>query len=170
MEKKRVFIFFLLIFLIGCAAETALRMEEGVSLAGYKVFEVVPVSNETGKTFKFDVAAELTKQLKLKLEEKGYDVAGEGSVGEDVLIVNSNLMSYAPGSALMRWVVPGAGATQAVVKTSLIDKKTGTVMGEMATSESVSSGGLFSIGADKWVVGVVATGIADEIDKQVKGK
>jgi hypothetical protein len=69
----------------------------------------------------------------------------------------------------MRWLATGAGRTQATVRTSLIDKMTGESIGEIVIDEAVSSGGLFSVGADKYILEVVAKEISNVIDKKIKG-
>jgi hypothetical protein len=169
--KNNIIFILLLLVVIGCAAaKPAVWMEKGVSLSGYKVFEVMPVSNETGKTFEFDVANELTQHIKSKLKDKGYIISEEKKAVEGVLIIKSSLIVYEPGSAFKRWILTGLGKTQCTLKTSLVDKKTGKVLGEMLAAEEVSSGGLYSIEADKWILNVVAKSISDEIDRKVKGE
>ncbi len=72
----------LLVLLAGCAAKTAVWMEEGVIPAPYNAIEVAPVTNDTGETFDFDVAAKITERLKSRLKEKGYAVVeGTGAEG-----------------------------------------------------------------------------------------
>ena len=170
MDKNFIPVLFLLLFLCGCvAAKPMVSMEEGASLKTYKVFQVAPAINETGETFEFDVTGELTNKVKLRLTEKGYKVE-EVSASEGVLVIKNSLMDYEAGNAAGRWLAPGVGVTQATVKTSLIDKTTGTIIGEMVTSESVSGGGLFSVGAYKQILDTIAKGIANEIDTRMKSQ
>ena len=145
-------------------------MVEGVSLASYKVFEVQPVLNETGKSYEFDVAGTLTQNIKSKFRDKGYLVSDETATSEEVLIIKSILLSYDPGSALKRWLIPGFGKTQATVKTSLLDKNTGKMLGEFVSADAVSAGGLYSAGADKRILDAIAGGIVNEIEKKAKGE
>jgi len=170
--KKILYIFCLFLLLGGgCATERPMvRMEKGASLTGYKLVEVTPVSNETGRTYDFEVTDVITQYIKSSLQEKGFTVAEITSAEENVIILKSSLTSYEPGSAFKRWLLPGYGKTQCTLKTSLIDKKTGKILGEMVAAEAVGSGGLYSIGADKWILNVVAKSISDEIDRKVKGK
>ena len=69
---KRVIICFLFfVFVVGCATtKPMVKMEKDVSFTGYKAFEVIPVINETGKDFKFDVADELTQNIKSKIKKR----------------------------------------------------------------------------------------------------
>lgn len=173
MEKNFIPVLFLLLLLCGCvAAKPMVSMEKGVSLKTYKIFEVAPAINETGETFEFDVTGELTQKLKSRLKEKGYIVAEENNseASENVLVLQNSLMDYKPGNAFGRWLMPGAGVTQATVKTSLIDKKTENIIGEMVTSESVAAGGLYSVGAYKQILDTIAKGIANEIDKRMNSQ
>ena len=142
-------------------------MEADASLKDYNVIELMPAINETGETFEFNVIEELTEKVALRLSEKGY-IVEKTTMSEEALVIKNSLMSYKPGNAFERWLMPGAGVTQATVKTTLIDKKTGDVLGEMVTSESVSAGGLYSAGAYKTILDTIAKGIAKEIDSRIK--
>lgn len=170
--KKILYIFCLVLLLVGgCVTERPMvRVEKGASLTGYDVFEVTPVSNETGRTYDFEVTDVITQYIKSSLQEKGFTVAEITNAKKNVIILKSSLISYEPGSAFNRWLLPGYGKTQCTVKTSLIDRKTGKILGEMVAAEAVGGGGLYSIGADKWILNVVAKSISDEIDRKVKGK
>jgi hypothetical protein len=161
----------LVVLLYGCAGvQPKMWLDKVVSLPAYRVFEVAPASNDTEKTFEFDVAATLTEHLKSKLQEKGYRLSEDPARLDDVLVIKSSLVAYKPGSAFARWAIPGAGTTLCVVRNSLFDKRTGRLVGEMVTGRSVSAGGLFTVGADKWILEVTASAITDELDKRVKGE
>ena len=172
MKKTSTIVFLIFAIIIsGCiTSKPMVSMERGVSLTGYKVFEVQPVLNTTGKTYEFDVSNTLTQNIKSKLKDKGFVVSNRTVTSEKVLIIKSSLLSYAPGSALKRWFAAGFGKTQATVKTLLIDKKTRKALGEFISADTVSSGGLFSAGADKGILDTIATGIVDEIEKKVKSE
>ncbi len=183
--KNYIILILLLLVVGGCSIRQKLmvRMENGVSLSEYKVFEVMPVSNETGKTVEFDVADELTQHIKAKIKDKGYVINERKEVKDSVLVIKSSLMAYEPGNAAVRSTfpgiipVPGIGDTRAIVRTSFIDKMTGKVIGEMVTTEQVGTLGslwvhefpIFTVGAYKKILGVIAKAIANEIDKNVKG-
>lgn len=169
--RKLSIVFLIFAFIAGCVtSKPMISLEKGVSLTGYKVFHVPPVLNETGKTIEFDVADTLTQNIKSKLRDKGYIVLDGTVPSEEILIIKSSLLSYESGSAFKRWLAPGFGKTQATVKTSLIDKRTGKVIGEMVSAEAVSTGGLYSVGADKRILDAIAEGIVDEIEKKAKGE
>ena len=85
-----------------------------------------------------------------------------------MLIIKSSLVTYEPGNAAKRWLLLGTGKTRATVRTSLIDKMTGKSIGEIVINEEAVGGGLYSVGAYKWILKVVAKGIANEIDNKIK--
>jgi hypothetical protein len=171
MKILTIIVCLIFVFISGCvSSKPMVSMRGNVSLAGYKSFEVEPVLNETGKKFDFDVSGKLTEEIKSKMIEKGFVVSERTSSSAQVLIIKSSLISYEPGNAFKRWILPGFGKTQATVKTSLIDKKTGKVLGELVSAETVSAGGLYSAGADKRILDAIAEGIVDEIEKKAKGE
>lgn len=170
MNKNLIIAFLFLLFVGGCAtAKPMVQMEKDISLTGYKSFEIIPVINETGKTFEFDVADHLTQHIKSKIKDKGYIINKGKEAKDSILVIESSLITYEPGSAVKRWLLPGLGKTRATVRTSLIDKMTGKTIGEIVTAEEVGAGGFFSVGADKWILEVIAKGISNEIDKRIKG-
>jgi hypothetical protein len=148
----------------GCAAGTpVIWVEKGVSLSTYRAVDVGAVANETGKTFDFDVAQSLTDQIRSKLAEHGVPLTQGGSVVDGTLILKTRLTAYSPGNAAARWALPGAGTTECIVKGELLDGQTGAQLGVLLSHRSISSGGLFSIGADRRILDVVATDIADAV-------
>jgi len=170
MKTEFIYILFICILAGGCAAtKPMVSMEKDVSFSNYEIFEVLPVLNETGKHFEFDVANVLTNKIKGNLQDIGY-VIGKGTDKlENTLVIKNSLIIYEPGSVGKRWLLPGWGKTACTVETALIDKKTGEVICELFTVEAVGGGGLFSSGADKYILKMVADGIVNEIDKTIQG-
>lgn len=152
----------------GCASTPAVRMESAEPLKKYGTFEVGPVTNDTGKTYDFDIAGELGNQIRSHLESKGYTVASGSGGTDDALIIRSSITSYEPGNAFKRWLAPGAGKTQATVLTSLVDKRTGATVGEMLSAEAVGGGGLYTVGADRWILKAIAEGVVKQIEERMK--
>lgn len=168
---KRLIMVLVLPWLVwACAAQKpALWKEPGISFQGYHTVEVLPVANETGKSFSdFNVPEELALILQVKLRDKGFSVTG-GSGADKILVVKSSLTEYEAGSALARWILPGAGATKCALKVAVSDKQTGKPMSEFIESGSVAAGGLYTIGADRRILGTVAGKVANDLDRLVKG-
>ena len=153
--------------------EPEVWMEKGASLAQYKTFEVLPALNETGKTFDFDVGATLTAKLIAKLRAKGYSVQLAYSPGEDVLLLISSVVVLEEGSLIA--LLPEAA--YCTVRTALIDKKTGELLGEMVTSKEFRTGGLLEgggagaiglAGTGPLLIDLTAEGIVNELEKRIK--
>lgn len=170
MRKALVlFWLFLLVFTGGCATGKPMAwVEKGTSLSRYRQLEVMPVSNDTGKEYDFDVVGTLTEKIRSQLTDKGYGARGGGAAGDAVLVLKGRLTAYEPGSAAKRWLAPGHGTTHCTVRVSLIDKESGKSVGEIIVAKAISEGGLFSIGADKSILEVVASDIAETLDNKMK--
>jgi len=65
-------------------------------------------------------------------------------------------------------LVPGAGTTECIVKGALEDRQTGAQLGVLLSHRSVSGGGLYSVGADKYILDTVATDLADALANTLK--
>jgi hypothetical protein len=156
MKKNFLIFFSLFAFITGCPAQT---IDKGISLTGHKTFEVTPVLNETGKTFDFDVAAELTRHIKSSLLEKGFSVT---DTLDNAIIIKSSLVSYETG-------ITRAYCT---VKSKLIDKMTQKVLSEIVTTRRIFIGGLSLIGMDidQAILDEVANDIVFEVERRINNK
>ncbi len=156
MKKKFIVVFSLFALIAGCATPT---IHEGFSMTGRETFEVLPVLNETGKTFDYDIAAELTKHIKSDLMEKELSVTDKL---ENAIIIKTSITSYDIGDT-------GAYCT---VKTKLIDKKTQKELVEIATTKSLHVGGLESTGLaiDEALLNTVADDIVFEVESRIMHK
>ena len=84
-------------------------------------------------------------------------------------VITSDLLVYVEGSAFKRWLAPGAGKTQCTLKTRLIDKSTNKMVLEVVVAKEVGAGGLYSVGAENWILKDAASDVADEIAKAISG-
>ncbi len=167
----RVALSIVMLLTAGCpAGKPVVWVEEGVSFSNYRAVEVRAVANETGHTFDFDVAGSLTDKVRSKLAERGVRLAEGGRAVDGTLVLRTSLTAYSPGNAAARWVLPGAGATECIVKGALLDGQTGAQLGVILSHRSVSSGGLASVGADRGILDVVATDIADAVANTLRGR
>lgn len=175
MVAQKLLVVFLAVLVSACATgKPTVWLEKGVSFTGYQTIELTPIQDETGgedatgEPFEFDVPGEITKHIKSGLESKGYMVREDTQVSEGALVIQTHLLKYEPGSALGRWIAPGIGKTQCSIKSVLVDKKTGQVLGEIVTAKEVSEGGLFSVGADRRILSAVAEDVVDAIDNAIR--
>ena len=177
MVVQKLLVGFLALLVSACVTgkPSFVWVEKGVSFAGYQRIEVAPVQDETGgrdetgAAFGIDVPGKITDYLKSKLKEKGYMLQDDTQVTAHALVIQTHLVKYEPGSAFGRWLGSGIGRTRCTIRSVLVDKKTGNVLGEIVVPEAVSEGGLFSVGADSWILGTVAQNLVEEVDRLIKG-
>jgi hypothetical protein len=166
---------FLILLLPLLFAETSLAREivwldEGVDLTGQTAFFVAPVANRTGKTFEVDPTGLVSGALLDELKRAALGLLDRRQSSTDFVVVESSVVDYEPGSASQRWLLPGAGATVCVVRTVLSDGRSGKLLGEIISGDTVGAGGLFSAGADASLPVEVGKEIAQAIITLVKGK
>jgi hypothetical protein len=185
----------LLFVLQGCAMPetevTHIRLEPGASLADYHVFEVEKVTNDTGKTFSFDVSSFFADELESALRTKGYEIAEQGTAPAKALRVTCSIVSYSPSTggekaeATGLSFLPGgfyfSPENTAVVKATLLDQQSGKMMADLVSSQSqtetgvippisIASGGhaVSLVSAEKLVLRYAAWGLASKIDEKIK--
>jgi len=153
-----------LLFLLGVhAAEASLLSERYVASwasAGFfplnAQVQVRGVQNEAGAQASFDYAVYLAEQVRQRLSAGGVTVVESG--GASAVAVEITIHLYQEGSAFGRWLLPGAGATYAVVQAEF--RKPGQTVGaDLLAVSVIRSGGLYSVGGEKTVL----EDVADEI-------
>lgn len=152
-----------------CRADPVIWLDDNVDLRGRSTLFIAPVNNQTGKKFDVDPVALITSELIQNLRNEGMTVL-EKQDAQALISVDSSLIDYEAGSAVQRWLLPGAGATVCVVRSILTDGKSGKVLGEIIVSETVGAGGLFSVGAETSVPKYVAKEIAQALSALIKKK
>jgi hypothetical protein len=96
---------------------------------------------------------------------KLFEVAPEAT-----LTLTCDIERFAEGSALKRWVMPGWGATQASIAVMVWDKSGERGLATLRSQSSVQSGGLYTIGADQYIVGVVFDDSIKQLEAWVTGE
>ena len=168
MKRTILICSLILTVLTGCAStKPKVWIDKDVVLKEYTSFEILPATNDTGKTFDFDIADKVTKRINERISAKGFLLAQPGAEGK-VMVIKTSITSYEPGSVIGRWLAPGAGKTQCVIKSTLTSKETGKILAEMVASEAIAGGGFYTIGADKYIINMAVDGIVDELEKQIK--
>ena len=121
---------------------------------------VAPVVNDTGTNFEFDVAEELTGHLKEELKKRQIGLADDEKQPGRIVILEAHLALYAAGNLAGRWIAPGLGAASCVVRIKLVDAISRRLVGDTVAIQYVGGGGLFSIGAEHWILEHVAQDMA----------
>ena len=85
------------------------------------------------------------------------------------LILTCDIESFVEGSALKRWVLPGSwGGTKAIVAIMVRDVPNDKVLAALRSQSSVTGGGLFSAGADQYILDVAFTDIVAQLEAWTK--
>lgn len=154
-------------------ADPYLWVDQDAALSRFEAIVVEPVSNETGARFEFDVTDVIRTHLAAKLREQGLAVLDLPAPGKSLLTLKGQLTLYTAGSAVARWLVPGSDPTQVVMRASFIDGGKGEIVADMVVGGYVGGGGLFSIGADRWILEKIAEHVATAVrqrrDAEQKG-
>lgn len=127
--------------------------------------EVGTVTNETGQTFDIDISKMFMDALNEALGKEGLLWMG-GSSGEH-LIITSKIVEYKKGSAFLRWLMPGLGATVLSVKCELKETTTDKIIASVKAQRSVWGGGLYTVGAWQTVLDSTAKDVVEELGSKI---
>ena len=161
-----IFLFFL-IPVDSCFAgeeEPIVWVAEGVSIRETKQIELYPVTDGTRGKSGFDVIDQITNTVRTELTRAGLGihqpVKGQetGNIG-----IRISLVQYQPGNVGGRWAGLGGGAALCIIRANILDGASGKVISDIIVAEQVEGGGLFSIGAGKYVPTRAARKIAGEL-------
>jgi hypothetical protein len=144
--------------------EPIVWVADGVNLKGKKTVVLYPATNETGEELKFDSCESVTGTIQSELLKSDVKVISPGKkVQPEGISVKPSLVGYQAGDVGGRWIGFGGGAAICVLRTFIYDEPSGNQIAEIILAEQVASGGLFSIGAEKYVPKRAAAKIATEI-------
>jgi hypothetical protein len=155
--------------IVGLAACGATQFASGVPesfvlRAGEKI-ELVPVENATGKPLPLPADKIFDEQMAKLLREK--DLFSSPPHEGAAIVFRPKLIEYEEGNAFKRWLLPGYGSSVCAVHADVLDRKTGAVVGDMRSRQTVSFGGAYSIGADEYICRRVADELIREIEKKM---
>ena len=148
------------------AASPLLWLDQGVDLSG-RQFHVAPVTAVDRAAEDEGATRILHEKLSGELAALGLLASATGD-GTRRVIVTATIMKYAQGSVAGRWVQTPEGAAHIIVRVMLLDAESRALLGDMVSVQEVSSGGLFSIGAEKTVISDAAKEIARGITERLK--
>lgn len=149
----------------GCATQSSVQIQEPFTLGKHRAIRIEPCIDRTGFTGKSDLSAEATSVLTEKLRAATlFDVTSDAN-----LVLTCDIERFAEGSALKRWAQglvgrPGWGATLAAVAVIVWESPGDKMLTTFRSQSSVKTGGLYSIGADRYIMTVVF----DDIVRQLK--
>ena len=150
----------------GCETASTVQVQQSYEPAGHHKIRVERCVNRTDYTGKHDLGEEATSTLIHKIEESGlFEIEPESK-----FVLTCDIERFAEGDPGKRWLIPGWGATQAEVVIMVWDKQEGKVLASFRSKAAVKAGGLYTIGADEYIFGVVFDDILERMRTWVQGK
>jgi hypothetical protein len=135
----------------------SVSLQPGASLAGYRAFEVAPVSDQTGYALPPDALDAVRLALESRLRSRSHAAAGEP---EDTLIIESKLTDFRPGEPFF-FTLPSGRRSRCELRSALVDKRSGKVIGVIVASEDEARSPMS-------VLRTCARMVADEIDRRTR--
>ena len=132
-----------------------------IPLSSYAVFELPPVSNESGQPTGAAAATMIGEGIAAELRNRGYNIVANAPPESEPLLIKCELTAYQPDTSS-----DNHGTTGVTLKVSLIDMKNGHVRGEFEDAQNVQGGGLES---DREILLGFAKGAGIQIDSRIKG-
>lgn|GEM_PF-6077631 len=158
-QTKRCVILLILVALLSCATQSADQYLKPFDEKRFKTVRIEPCIDRTRLTISRDIGAEATHNLFEKILESGlFDIRPDGD-----LMLSCDVERFAEGSALKRWIRPGWGATKAKITVMVWEQPSQSVLAILSSIASVEAGGLYTIGADRYIIGVAINDIVNKI-------
>ena len=138
------------LILCGCAAKPKLKVwaDPEVSFDNYKLLEVRPVMNETGKVIDANMLSALTDLLRNGLGRKGLSVIDRPEKESGALIMQSDLVSYEEYELMdtVRTAGPaGWGETMCTLRVRLRDRTSNRMVATVVVTQSLPKGAVRTV-------------------------
>lgn len=157
-------LFIAIIELTSCATQSANQYLKTFDANRYSTIQIEACIDRTTNSTSRDIAGEATKSLREKILESGlFRVTTDGE-----LVITCDVERFAEGSAFKRWLMPGWGATKAKITVLIWEKASQSVMTVLSTVATVESGGLYTLGADQYIIGVAMDDIVTQLKNMSK--
>jgi Domain of unknown function (DUF4410) len=149
---------------LGCVTQSVSILPERSAAPADRVVQVQPCQDRSGFTGR-DLGAEATRALIKKVRAFGLFEIRE----EAPLSLTCDIERFEEGSALKRWVWPTWGATIAQVAVSVWEQPGDRVLATFRGQASVRAGGLYTVAADQYILGVAVDEIVARMKAWVSG-
>jgi len=113
-----------------------------------------------------DVAADATKAFREKLPAIG----GLALKDDGRFRLSCEVTTFVEGSAFKRWLMPGWGSTVGQVAAMVTDTRTGEIVAILRSNSTVAEGGLYSAGADTYILSVAVQDVVNQLRAWVNAR
>ena len=128
--------------LFGCSSSTGpvVWTSNDIVFADFQYFDIQPVANATGHTIMQNIPIFLTNSLKQQFMARNLQITNGQQTGSNILVVQSEILSY----KFQFFTGPPPPSRNiiglCILRTRLIQEKTGHIVGEIITTNQVDVG------------------------------
>ena len=154
-----------LVLLAACQTASTVDVSARPATSGPITLILQPCTDRTG-TQERDLAAEATQAFRKALTNtKDFVVTNDGRYR-----LICEVADFRAGSAFERWLVPGLGQTVGKISAMVTDTKTGETETTVIGEARVSTGGLYTIGADSYIVPTAVDEVVRKLEAWLHGE
>jgi len=135
------------LLLAACQTTSTVDVLARPRTSGPITLSLSPCTDRTGTKGR-DLALEATQAFQKALSKTNDFVIAE----DGRFRLSCEVTDFREGSAFQRWLLPGTGQTAGKVAAMVMDAQTGETQTIVVGEARVSSGGLYTIGADSYIV------------------
>lgn len=148
----------------GCVTQSASILPGTSTPPAARAVQIRPCQDRSGFPGR-DLGDETTRALTEKVQNSGvFEVLREAP-----LTLTCDIERFEEGSAVKRWVWPGWGATIGQVAVSVWEQPGDRVLATFRGQASVRVGGLYTVGADQYILGVAVDDIVGQMKAWASG-
>lgn len=150
----------------GCTTYSSVQVQEPLEHRKHYQVRIEGCVNRTDFQGSRDIAAEATRTLLKKIDDSGlFQITPDAQY-----VLTCDIERFQEGSAFKRWLAPGYGATQAEVVVMVWELPAQKVLATFRSEARVQAGGLYTIGADKYILGAAFDDIIRQLKAWVTGE
>ena len=168
MQRASLITFLFCLCLFGCSSSTGpvVWQSDHVIFSDFQFFHIQPVINATGHNVMQDTLTFLHDSLKQQFMARNLQIIDGRQTGTDVLVVQTEILKY----KFQFFTGPPPPSRniigRCILRTQLIDKTTGQIVGEIITTNQVDVGrGMLEHKTPDSLLRRSATQIATELAK-----
>ena len=151
--------------LAGCVTQSITQTQAPFIAGKHRAVRIEPCEDRTGAQGDRDLKGEATRTFNEKIRAaKLFEVTADAP-----LVLTRDIERFTEGSALKRWVQPLWGPTVATVSVMVWETAEAKALATFRSQSSVRAGGLYTVGADQYILGVAFDDIVRQLDAWAKG-
>jgi hypothetical protein len=164
-RKFRFILAFTCIGVFGCTTVSTVDIQQSLEATKLRKIRIEACTDRTGYQGSRDLGGEATRSLTEKMQKSGlFEITPDAQ-----FVLTCDIERFEEGSAAKRWLLPGWGATQAEVVVMVWGKPEDKILATFRSEAAVKAGGLYTIGADKYIFGVAFEDVLKQMKRWMSG-